>query len=73
MPFDSVPPDVDETPLGHEAPAVLVARLACAKADAFVLDGTSPKIQGPKPATLEQGELRYELAPVSAALLVCKK
>ena len=34
MPFDSVPPEVDETPLGHEAPAALVARLACAKADA---------------------------------------
>jgi hypothetical protein len=46
---------------------------ACAKADAFVLDETSPKIQGPKPATVEAGEIRYDLAPLSAALLVCKK
>jgi hypothetical protein len=46
---------------------------ACAKADAFVLDGTSPKIQAPKPAAVEQGELRYELAPLSAALFVCRK
>jgi hypothetical protein len=46
---------------------------ACAKADAFVLDGTSPRLQGPKPATLEQGEIRYELAPLTAVLFVCKK
>ena len=46
---------------------------ACAKADAFVLDGTSPKIQGPKPVTVEQSELRYDVAPMSAALFVCRK
>jgi mannan endo-1,4-beta-mannosidase len=46
---------------------------ACPKAEAFVLDETSPKIQGPKPATVEAGEIRYDLAPLSAALFVCKK
>jgi mannan endo-1,4-beta-mannosidase len=45
----------------------------CAKADAYVLDGTSPKIQGPKPAVIDQGAVRYDLEPVSAALFVCKK
>ena len=34
IPFDSVPPDVDETRLDGEAPETLVARLARAKADA---------------------------------------
>jgi len=34
IPFDSVPPDVDETRLDGEAPEILVARLARAKADA---------------------------------------
>ena len=46
---------------------------ACAKAEAYVLDESSPKIQGPKSAAIEQGELRYDLAPLSAALFVCKK
>jgi hypothetical protein len=46
---------------------------ACQKAEAFVLDGSSPKIQGPKPADIEQGEIRHELAPLTAALFVCKK
>lgn len=34
IPFDSVPPDVDEMRLNGEAPETLVARLARAKADA---------------------------------------
>jgi len=46
---------------------------ACAKPEAFVLDASSPKIQGPKPAAIEQGTLGYELEPLSAALFVCRK
>ena len=46
---------------------------ACTKAEAFVLDGTGPKIHGPKPAAIEQGEIRHELAPLTATLFVCKK
>jgi septum formation protein len=34
MPFETASPDVDETPLEHEAPAALALRLACAKARA---------------------------------------
>jgi septum formation protein len=34
MPFDSVPPTVDETLIGRESPQALVARLARAKAEA---------------------------------------
>lgn len=52
---------------------VALGGAACAKADAYVLDGKSPKIQGPKPAVIDQGAIRFDLEPVSAALLVCKK
>ncbi|RYY70913.1 MAG: septum formation inhibitor Maf, partial [Comamonadaceae bacterium] len=34
LPFDVVPPEVDETPLPGEAPAALARRLAAAKAAA---------------------------------------
>lgn len=34
MPFDTVSPEVDETPVGHETPAELARRLALAKARA---------------------------------------
>jgi mannan endo-1,4-beta-mannosidase len=45
----------------------------CTKAEAFVLDATSPKLQGPKPLSVEQGALRFPLEPLSAALFVCTK
>lgn len=38
LPFDSVRPDTDETPLPGEAPAALVRRLAAAKAGAVAHD-----------------------------------
>ncbi|MEM9385786.1 MAG: Maf family nucleotide pyrophosphatase [Pseudomonadota bacterium] len=33
IPFDTLSPDVDETPMPNEQPPALAARLACAKAD----------------------------------------
>jgi septum formation protein len=72
IPFDSVPPDVDETRLAEEPAAALVARLAQAKADAvaarfpdaIVVGSDQAAVRGDeilgKPLSVERCELQLQ-------------
>ena len=57
IPFDSVPPDVDEMRLDGEAPETLVARLARAKADAVAVRFPGAVVVGSDQAAIRNDQV----------------